>query len=183
MLVKDIISLACDFTEHEEIATKIKNEQTLTEEETLVEESLVNCLNLVRDEIALSAVPLVMSKEVKTEDFKIEYSSLTGKVLDIVNVTDTKGRSVKYKKFDNYLLAFASNVIVTYKAQPEKLTYQSEFVSVLPERVYAYGVAREFYFLRSLFDDADIWQARFEDALNLLLGNKREIRLPRRRWI
>ena len=49
MLVKDIIKLACNFTENEDLASKIENNSQLSEAESLIKDSLVNCFNLINN--------------------------------------------------------------------------------------------------------------------------------------
>ena len=85
--------------------------------------------------------------------------------------------------FDDYIIAMANVVEVVYTTLPQELTLQSQFSSVLPERVYAYGIAREYYFLQTLFDDADIWEERFKNTLQVLQRKRSDTVMPRRRWL
>ena len=182
MLVKDVIKLACNFTENDEIANAIKNNTTLTENQSVVVDMLMNCFNLVRNEIATEYVPIIVKETIVPSDFKIYFSSFSNRVFEIISVKDNNGRNVKYKKFDDYLMVFAGQVEIVYKTIPENLTISQSFSSTLPERVFAYGVAREYYFTQTLFDDADIWEERFKNSLRVLTRKKSEIKMPNRRW-
>lgn len=182
MLVKDIIKLVCKFTENEELEEAIE-ENSLTDEQTLLVESLVNGFNLVNNEIASEYLPYLKSKSMQTDNFKIKYSDFDEKLCEIISIKDKNGKNLKFKKFDDHIMVFANSVQVIYSIYPQNLTLEDEFESLLPERVYAYGVAREYFFIKTLFDDADIWEERFKNSLQVLVRKKSDIIMPRRRWI
>ncbi len=183
MLVKDIIILACDFTENQSLGKALEENSSLTAEQTLVCDSLVKCFNLVNSEIASDYIPILKNEEIKPTDFKINFSEFSSSPYQIVSVKDKNGRNVRFKVFDSYIMAFANIVNVTYTTLPSAMALTSEFATVLPERVYAYGVAREFYFQQTLFDDADIWEERFKDALQVFSRKKSDVVMPKRRWL
>ena len=183
MLVKDIIILACDFTENQDLGKALEENSSLTDEQTLLCDSLVKCFNLVNSEIASDYTPLLKNEDLKTKDFKVNFSDFTFVPSQIYAVKDKNGRKVRFKVFDNYLIAFASTINVTYTSLPDDMALTSEFTTTLPERIYAYGVAREYYFLQSLFDDADIWEERFKDALQIFCRKRSEVVMPERRWL
>lgn len=183
MLVKDIIKLACDFTENQEIANVLENSGVLSEEQSQICDNLVKCFNLVNNEIASEYLPLIKMEELETKDFRIEFSQFKTSPHKIISVKSKSGRSVKFKVFENYLIAFANVVDVLYSVLPNKMTIDDEIDSTLPERVYAYGVAREYYFIQTLFDDALVWEERFKNTLQLLSRKQGEVIMPRRRWL
>ena len=182
MLVKDVIILACEFTENNELAKSLSN-NNLDEDQSLIVDSLVKCFNLVNNEICSEYMPLIKQEKVQMQDFKCQYSQLSNKVLDIISVVDRRGNKVKFKCFDNYFIAFANEVYVKYTYVSQDSHLEDEIFTTIPERVYAYGVAREFYFMQTLFDEADVWEERFKNSLSILTRKKNEIIMPRRRWI
>ena len=181
MKVKDIVKLACDFLGNSDLATAIDG--ALTDEQSAQVDNLVKCFNLVNSEIAGEYLPILKAESLKTTDFKLNFTQFSSQPNKIISVRDTFGRPVRFKVFDSYLKALAGNVEVEYTTMPEKMDIDDEFSSSLPERVYAYGIAREFCFLQSLFDDADVWDDRFKNTLEVLLQRKSELRMPGRRWI
>lgn len=183
MLVKDIIVLACDFTENQELGKAIEENTTLTDEQSAVCDSLVKCFNLVNSEIASDYIPILKNEVIKTKEFKVNFSELSFSPCQIISVKDKNGRKVRFKVFDNYLIAFANVINITYTTLPEEMTLTSEITSTLPERVYAYGIAREYYFLQTLFDDADIWEDRFKNSLQVFQRKKSDVVMPKRRWL
>ena len=74
MLVKDIIKLACVFTENEDLAGKIEEDAVLSEEEELIAQSLLNCFNLINNEIATEYLPYIKTQTMQTNNFKIYFS-------------------------------------------------------------------------------------------------------------
>ena len=182
MLIKDVVSLACEFTENQELIEKLKN-NSLNEEEQLIIDSLVRCFNLINNEIATEYLPYVKTELLKTKDFKIKFSDFKNKVLNILSVKDKYGRKIKFKSFNDYIVAVANEVEIVYIAIPEEKSLQEELNSAIPERIFAYGMAREFFFLQSLFQEASLWDERFKNSLRVIIRKKNDIVMPRRRWI
>lgn len=184
MKVKDIVTLALDFCHEDELASSLRASQTtLTDDENAKVDLFVRCFNLVYNEIASQYVPIIKNQKVSTDEGKVLFSSLQGKVLDVVMVKDSKGRKIKFRKFNDYLFALAGQVEVFYKTEPDALLISSEFSCPLPERVFAYGIAREYFFLNGLQEDGEIYDTRFKDSLLVLLGKNKEIIIPARGWI
>mgnify|MGYP004454023609 CR=1 FL=1 len=184
MKVKDIIILALDFCHEDSLASLLRTENpTLTDEQQEKVNSFTRCFNLVYEELSSQYLPIIKTETVSATDGKVLYSSLSQKVLDVVEVKNAHGRKIKFRKFDSYLFALASEVTVSYKTLPNALTESSEFSCPLPERIFAYGVAREFFYLQGASDEAEIYDNRYKDSLLVLLGKSKEIKMPARGWI
>ena len=183
MSVKDIIILACDFTENKELGKALESNTALTDEQNEIVSELEKCFNLVNNEVASEYFPILKCENIKPINFKVSLSSLSSPVLRVVSVQDSQCRKVKFKVYDNYLMAFANDVNVIYQSLPNDLSINDDFYTTIPNRVYAYGVAREYYFLHTLFDEADIWEERFKDVLSILQGRRSEVRIPQRRFL
>ena len=183
MLVKDVIKLASDFTENETLSAKIEKGTELSDDENQVANELEKCFNLVNNEIASEFVPIKKIEQVEVSNGKILFSAFSSKPFKILYVKNSLGRKIKYKVFSDYIFALCKKAIVCYSTLPENLTINDEFETFLPERIYAYGVAREYYFLKTKFDDADIWEERFKNSLEILCRKSSCHRLPRRRWL
>ena len=183
MLVKDIIKLACDFTDNEALAKKIDNNEDFTAEDQEMINKFLQCFNLINNEVASEFVPIKKVEQIEVVNGKISFTQFSNKPFKILYVKNSLGKKIRYKVFDDYIFAFCKKAIVCYSVLPEKLTIDDDFESFLPERIYAYGVAREFCFLKTKFDDADIWEDRFKNSLELLCRKSSCSRLPRRRWL
>ena len=180
MYIKDIILKSCDFIGKEDLAEAIKS-SSLTEKDQLEVDDLVKCFNLVRDEIASEYQPILQVEKFVVKNFKLEFDKFAKPALEILSIKDRFGRNVNYKIFEGYIFVCGKEVEVIYSTAPQQLTI--EFSSNLPERVFAYGVAREYFFINNLYEDANIWEGRFKGALQILLRRKSEVKMPRRRWI
>ena len=183
MLVKDIILKACVFTSSDELASLVEKGSELNEEMQHLLGKFIKCFNLTRNEIVSEYEPMLKVEEVASKDGKILFSSLNEKVVDVVSVKDIDGKNIVFKVFDNYIECNCDKVKVYYNALPQELTLQDEFESVIPERVFAYGVAREYYFLETLYEDASIWDDRFKNSLQNLIRKKSQTIMPAGRWI
>lgn len=171
MKVKNILTLACNFTDNEKL---IENEET---------EKMLECFNLVRSEVACEYMPICESEEFEIKDFKLLLSNFKRKPLQILSVKDRFGRNLRFKVFPEYLIVYGSKAKITYTVQPEKVGAEDEIEDSLPERVYAYGVAREYLMREGMFEDAEIFEVRFKNSLKVLLHKRSETVLPRRRWL
>ena len=105
MLVKDIIVLACDFTENEELGKAIKNSDSLTDEQNSICDSLVKCFNLIYNEIASEYLPIIKVEKVKPVGSRVEYSTLSGDVCQILSISDCRGERLKFKAFQDYVIS------------------------------------------------------------------------------
>ncbi len=183
MLVKDIILKACVFTANDELANLVKESGELDEEMQNLLDKFVNCFNLVRNEIACEYEPLLKEEVIETQNGKVLFSSLKERVVDVVSVKDMNDFSLVFKNFDEYIEVNCPKVKIYYNAYPKVLTLEDEFNSTLPERVYAYGTAREYYFVESLYEDASIWDERFKNSLQNLIRKKSQTIMPAGRWV
>ena len=183
MSIKDIIILACSFTENEDLKTALSGSANLDDKQTDLVNMFVECFNLIANEIACDYIPHYERDTFKTSDFKISFSSFASSPLKIVSVLDKGGHKVRFKAFDDYLMALASEVTVTYLSQPEEKGLNDNITTIIPMRVYAYGMAREYYLMQTLYEEADIWQERFVQSLQSLSHRKSETKVPARRWL
>lgn len=183
MLVKDIILNVCDFLENKDLHDAITSGAELTEEQAEEVETYVNCLNLVRNEIATEFLPNAKLEKAKTNKGKVEFSSLSSDVIEVLSVRDVFGNSLAFDVFSDCITVNASEVEIKYNASPEKLDFESEFVSILPARVYAYGIVREKFFIQAMYEDANVWEARFKNSIQSLARKKNETVVARRRWL
>ena len=182
MQVKNVIKLACEMTDNNDLKDAIDNND-LTDEQQVAVDCLVGCFNLINNEIASEYIPLLHKEIKKIQDFKVNFDDFSKKMLEIISIKDKLGRNVKYKLFDSYLMVKANEVEIVYSYLPENVSLSDEINSFLPERVYAYGIAREYLFLQSMFDDAQLWDSRFKNSLKVLTRKKGEIKMPKRSFL
>ena len=103
-----------------------------------------------------------------------------------VKITDIEGKNIKFKIYDNVIMANASKANVVYTKFAKDVTLDGEcedFSGKIPDRVLAYGVAMEYCFISSLFDEASIWENRYKNSLLVQSRNKHNAVMPKRRWL
>ena len=181
MYVKDVITMACQFLDKAELGAKISTSNAVNVDEVEVLSDLIIAFNLVRDEISTEILPNVKIDKLKTQNLKVYFKDFASYPVNIIAVKDTSGRNVRNRILNDSIIAFANEIEVWYTAKPETLTIDDEFSSTLPERVYAYGVVREYYTKKALYRDARIWEERFKNSIGLLESKKVGRMLPRRR--
>lgn len=183
MLVKDILIYSCQFLDMGELADKLSQNAVLNEEEEKQVANLEKAFNLVREEISTELLPSIKAETVKTKNLKVLFSELSSFPVSIIAVKDNLGRNVRHRVMGDYLIAYANEVEIWYVAKPEILTKDDEFSSTLPERIYAYGVARESYIQKALYKDAEIWEERFKNSIEMLQPKKSGRKIAGRRWL
>ena len=182
MKVADILKITCQMTGNDDLAGKL--ESTLTDEEELRKNLLLEALNLVINEVACEYMPILKEEEFEVKNFKIDFSDFDACPLEIYAVKDRYGRRVRYKKYSSYLMVFSSKIKVTYSVAPDKVAFSDNITQInLPERVLAYACAREYFLHQNLEGEAQIWEEKFKASLENLLRRKSVLVLPKRRWI
>ncbi len=151
-------------------------------------ERLLQCLNLVYQEVTSEYLPLIFEEEISPNKDKVFFTNLSKSVLEVQKVMSANGNRIGFRLFPDHILLNANyeKVKIRYTYEPDVLTKTSvisNYGGKLPKRVLAYGVAMEFSFISSLSDEAYIWEARYKDSLKNIVRKKHEVKLPVRRWI
>lgn len=185
MTAKDIIKIACDFTGYQDISKSLDQSEELKPQEQEVVDRMLKCLDLVQNEVATEFIPLAKIEEVHPIDFKLDFSSLSKTPISIVWARDKFGRSLRFKTFADHIIIFSNFAKLKYFYMPEAINSLENPISepLLPMRIYAYGVAREFLLGQNLNDEANIWEVRFKDSLAVFAQKKKEVKMPCRRWL
>jgi len=156
-------------------------------EETISKISkLLQCLNLVYQDLTRDYLPLETVEEITFLNGKFEYKNLSLVVRDIIKIEDRYGTVCNFKCFPTFVQADVVDAKITYTYEPENLPMFGEieaFAGKLSERILAYGVAMEYFFLSSLSDEAAVWENRYVSSLENALRKKSNVIMPKRRWI
>lgn len=187
MTVKEVLELSCMFLGKEELLESgyFKGEEI---EESLKSEfeMLQKCLNLIVAEIATDYLPIYATKTAKTNGGELILDDIDENIFQIVKIQNEQGYNVKFKVLGEVLKVKSSVCTITYTKYASKADLNGNvetFSGKLSARVLAYGVAMEFSFISSLYDDASIWENRYKNSLFLLKEKKNNIIMPSRRWI
>lgn len=188
MQVKEILKITCSLLGKEELLNTVyfdEQANNLTDENTKELNKMLECLNIVNEEIALCYLPLLNQKEVTFTNGKIKISDIDENIFSIVGIKNKLGNSLKFKYLKDEIVCLTTNAIVTYKVRPSILTLNQnaeDFSGRLTARILAYGVASEYCYAEMLYDDATIWENRFKNALLYISEKKGELNLKQRRW-
>lgn len=188
MQVKEILNLACNYLGKEELLSSnyfVQNGEELSADLQKDLNKLLNCLNVITEEIATSYIPLLKEKEVVFTDGKIGIDEIDDNVAMVVSVKSKSGKTLKFKYYCDKVVCLANTALITYKVYPSELTLNGDaqtFGNRLSARVLAYGVASEYAYSEMLFDDATIWETRFKNALLYASEKKGELNMKKRGW-
>lgn len=185
MKVKEILAYASEFIGEREIAKKLASSETETfsnrEQEKV--DALLRCFNFVNEEIASDYLPYLTREEINVDNSILNFSSLSK---TLINIYSIKGRfhNVRYRQYPDYVQIFGKAKEIVYSFLPDKheLDDEFEFYNGLSARIFAYGVASEYFLIDGLSEDAEIWEERFKESLFVLSRKKSETKLPKRKW-
>ncbi|HEY8423463.1 MAG TPA: hypothetical protein VIL23_01720 [Clostridia bacterium] len=150
-------------------------------------ELIKTCINLVLKEIASFYVPLKTVEEVLVKNSKIPYVDLQKPALDIKSVKDSCGQKRYFKVYPSYIYTDCEGKChIEYAYLPanvadldEKTEYQN---SKITSSIIAFGAAREYCFIMSMYEDAQMWDARFKDSLANASRQNTVLTVPERLW-
>ena len=183
MTVKEVIITAAGLLELEEkVSAFVGGDNTVGEEETA---ALVKCFNLVENEVALDYFPLTVEETVRTDTGRIAYKDLSKAAVRILGVKDESGSSVAYKVYPEYLTAQPGVLTIGYTYTPDKkdLDGESDFQLIVSERLLAYGIAAEYCFSTGYYEEGEVWNKKYKDALAAAYRSSPAKSLRSRRWV
>ena len=157
-----------------------------TEETSRIVQGLVNCFNLVENELAVDYLPLVCEETLSTDEKGyIEYARLSKKVAYIICVRDGFGRTVNAKRMPTHLALAEGEYVVRYAALPAEKTVEDccEYETGASARLMAYGVAAEYCLHKGLYAEHAAWDKKYKEALLIACKCRGVGRLKERAWI
>ena len=147
-------------------------------------ELLLQCFNLVENELALDYIPLVKQETLTLTDKKIYYEAFDSDVVRIIKVADEHGASLPYKLFAAYMEVDAEKAVVTYAytPTPKTMTEESDFQAFVSERLFSYGMAAEYCMATGLYEEAVVWDKKYKEGIEGARQLARGGKMASRRW-
>jgi len=196
-MIKEIIEHAATFLQMEELHDEIIKGNAVTAggqagvtgkphlDGTL--RQLVTCANLVITEVASYYLPLRARQTIKTTARGVItfVRFRNRRIVDIIRVT-RDGSNVRYeRKADRIILPAAGAYEIEYTFLPDALRLENRqpFSHKIDARILALGTACEYCIISSMLDEAAMWDKRYRDAVVAAAMPRREVRLPRRRFL
>jgi hypothetical protein len=183
--VKSVVRLAARMIGVEEMTEGHFNGSGLEEGERIVQ-GLVNCFNLVENELAVDYLPLVCEETLSTDEAGvIEYALLSKKIAYLIDVRDEWGNRAKEKRMPTHIKLEPGRYVVRYAALPTEKTAEDacEYGAGVSERLLAYGVAAEYCLHKGLYAEHAAWDKKYRDALAAACRSTKGGRLKERTWI
>ena len=182
MTVREVLVMACKLIYQKEIAEKIENKQELTQDEQDFVNQLVTMVNLVQDEICTEFIPLIIQEDIQSEHGEKSILSLSKSLAYILSLKDSSGVNVKYKIRGDKIV-FEGMAKIEYCYIPNMVGIDDEFDFVLPARVFAYGVVREYYLSKDMPSEASENEEKFKNSLLIFSRKHSEMVMPKRCWL
>lgn len=190
MNAKNVLKIASLFVNlADEFSPIIDETEDTVDTQTQKEfEIFLKCLNLVYTEISTDYLPILEKQRVLVENGKVYLDDISESIKDIVSVKlASNEKNVKYTLFSNYIEVGAGGYVdIVYSIYPTALTLTSDidsFGGKVSEKCLALGTASEYCYINGFYDEAEIWDNRFKDSLQIACRKKSEIILPKRRWL
>jgi len=133
----------------------------------LITETLLKIFNIVENELALDYLPLIAEDVVSTTTGQVDFSKLSKAAVRILSVKDEDGKSVKYDLFTQYLVAQPGELKIRYTYTPTiKGFYQeTDYKLYASSRMIAYGMVAQYYYVNGMFDEGEIWNKKYREAI------------------
>ena len=146
---------------------------------------MLECFNLIENELALDYLPLYAEEKVSSGTGEIFYKDFTKDVVRIIGVTDASGEAKGYTLCADHLITTAgtSNIFYTYTPKAKKIDEESDFYLYVSPRLLAYGVVAEYYLTIGMTEEAAVWDKKYKDAIEALYRSKSDARIAARRWV
>lgn len=195
MTVKDVVELSAVYLQLEDVLSTsdfASSINAITNSALEVSEItqrnlnlLIRCTDLTLKEIATDFLPLKKKVIINTNDKKLEYADFASPVLKIIEVKK-HGKKIDFKLFSTYIeLSQSGEIEVVYNALPASVSSLAanidEVANIVEPRILAYGVAKEYCYISSLYDEGAMWEEKFKNAL-ASLTKSRVTKVKARRW-
>ena len=160
MTVKEVVELSAELLGVE-----------LTEENTA---TLLDCYNLVENELATDYFPLRTVDKVLIKENEIKYANLQRQAYRIMGVCDENSKEVKYKIYPQYMTIDKKYngkyclVRYAYVPKEKKIDDISDFEEGMFKDILAYEVCAEYCIINGDFEQGKLWDDKYKKAINLI---------------
>lgn len=190
MEVISIIKLVATYLQLDELLNdSLLGGTNETTDENLKEINLlVSCVNLCNNIVATDYIPLTRTAVISNSNGTIPISSVDNgrkTIYEILNVKNKFDESQVFKIIGNDIKTVKGFVQINYSYFPDSVDLESDincYITKLTDRIFAYGVACEYCFIKGMYDDASIWDVRFKESMKTICRPKKNMIIPSRSW-
>ena len=186
MKVKEIIKKTAKMLDMTDVCNYLNEDVEATEGVLEDLEKLLLACNIVNGTIASQYVEVIDVIESEVNNGIISVADFTDKnIIEIKEISNGNGVSVEYKIFGGKIYVDASFVKIKFSYFPKDLSLGDniDYYLKIDEYVFAQGVVAEYLFLKGDFEESNIFDTRFKNAIGSLLRPKRNIITASKRWI
>ena len=187
MTVSDILNAAGDLIQSASLFEELSS-STLPASKTSDSRILVNCLNVVLNDISSNYFEI---KKVYVNNFtnKLNLKNILGdfELKDIIAVYDLTGAEICYSISDGYLITDRIGFRLEYTVFPLTIKTKTDSIDFwenknLKSFIIAQGVVAEYYLIKGCFEESQIWEQKFRQSMHSIVQPRKEIKMPARRW-
>ena len=182
MLLKEVIMTALTYLGDDEIAL----DKSVVEHPKL--NTLLRCANIVIKEIATDYLPLTEQEQVEVKDGRINYDSLSYRVLEVLSVKNAKTDAKSLFRHTPSCLELVNKDIqladVKYNYMPIDVGIDDEcpISPLVSAKTVAMGVCSEFCLIEGMYEQSVMFSDRYKEDLRGAVRKKGELRIKPRRW-
>ena len=184
--VSEVVSCAAKYLGLTDLVAAINAGDTLSGERLTERNDLVRCVNIAAADIALSATAPANSKICSAVSDCIFYSNIDDKLLEIVTVKTSAGKTAAYTVYSDRILIEDGTYYVYYTYVPAKMQPDDNlpFSAAINERALVYGACAEYCVATGVNGEAVKWQSLFEREIAKLKNKKTRSPgiMPVRKW-
>jgi len=125
---------------------------------------LFRCANLVAANVAGNYRDCIATQQFTVTDNKIEFSQFGNNFLKATEIK-CNGTPADFDIYINFLKVPNGTVNVTYAYIPVFESGDDETRNVLADGAFTYGILAEYSFISGMFNEAKIYNAKFEELL------------------
>lgn len=141
---------------------------------------IVKCLNLVLHRIATEYVELLKKEPIMVSNGAFDLTMLDEKIYKVKKVVGCE----KYQVVNDKLFAENGNYEIVYSYFPEKLDFDDtlEYFENLSQFAIYYGICSEFLMILGDFSQSEIWESKFENAMEMAKTDLKVVNVKHKRW-
>lgn len=164
----------------EEVCDYLENGNEEGKEQT---ERLLECFQIVENELALDYLPLYEEEELESADGKVAYTTFKKHILRVVRVRRLDGENLPFRIFPTYMETEKGKLRVLYAYAPKAKTADEESdYPTASVRTFAYGMAANYCAIGGLYAEAAVWEKKYREGV-AAAKRVRSAVTPARRWV
>lgn len=145
----------------------------------------LDCINIVQTEIASEKDYLFATQEIEVKNGKLDIDTLSQKLFKIKEIT-SGDEKIFYEFIGGNILLKDGIYKIKYAYLPSEIDFDGDIethygkISVLN---FCYGVCNKYLLIKNMFNEASLWQEKFDKSIAHCFKKIGEIKIKNRRWL